>query len=92
MKTTIKIPRREARLTEIIPYLKETLGEIPGPDRPVEGRYNGNGWRFQIKAWREIYGPWKLPDMVYGGDTEPAYYLLDVWDPSHATLISLKFG
>ena len=86
MKTTIKIPRREARLTEIIPYLKETLGEIPGR------KYAGKGWKFQIKQWRDIGGPITIPDMVYGGDTEPAHYLLDVWDPSHATLISLKFG
>lgn len=88
MKTTIKIPRRKGRSTlkEVIPFLNETLGEF-------EGRtYAGRGWRFQIKAWKDIGMNRTLPDMVYGGDTEPAHYLLDVWDPAAATLIALRFA
>jgi len=89
--TTIKIPRQPQRngirLKEVIPFLKETLGEF-------EGRmYAGPGWRFQIKDWKNIGCGRKLvPSMIYGGDTEPAHYLLDVLDPEMALLISLKFA
>jgi hypothetical protein len=93
MTTTVLIPRGgpsvyKTKKRELICYLKETIGDNP------DDVWTGPGWQIRIQEWISMdYGRPPLPQLeLVDNSAGRCCILVDIDDPSMATLVALKFG